>query len=72
MAGSGPAGLAAAQQLTRAGHDVTVYERDDGSVGCCVTASPSTSWRRRPSISDWPRCGPREPDSSPSARSVST
>jgi glutamate synthase (NADPH/NADH) small chain len=25
--GSGPAGLAAAQQLTRAGHDVTVYER---------------------------------------------
>jgi glutamate synthase (NADPH) small chain len=27
--GSGPAGLAAAQQLTRAGHDVTVFERDD-------------------------------------------
>ncbi|MCW2604744.1 MAG: NAD(P)H-dependent glutamate synthase small subunit, partial [Pseudonocardiales bacterium] len=27
--GSGPAGLAAAQQLTRAGHDVTVLERDD-------------------------------------------
>jgi glutamate synthase (NADPH) small chain len=27
--GSGPAGLAAAQQLTRAGHEVTVYERDD-------------------------------------------
>ena len=27
--GSGPAGLAAAQQLTRAGHDVTVHERDD-------------------------------------------
>lgn len=29
IVGSGPAGLAAAQQLTRAGHDVTVYERDD-------------------------------------------
>ncbi len=29
MVGSGPAGLAAAQQLTRAGHHVTVYERDD-------------------------------------------
>ena len=27
--GSGPAGLAAAQQLTRAGHAVTVFERDD-------------------------------------------
>jgi glutamate synthase (NADPH) small chain len=27
--GSGPAGLAAAQQLTRAGHSVTVYERAD-------------------------------------------
>ena len=27
--GSGPAGLAAAQQLNRAGHNVTVFERDD-------------------------------------------
>ena len=27
--GSGPAGLAAAQQLRRAGHQVTVFERDD-------------------------------------------
>jgi glutamate synthase (NADPH/NADH) small chain len=29
VVGSGPAGLAAAQQLTRAGHDITVFERDD-------------------------------------------
>lgn len=27
--GSGPAGLAAAQQLRRAGHDVTIFERED-------------------------------------------
>jgi len=29
VVGSGPAGMAAAQQLTRAGHEVTVIERDD-------------------------------------------
>ena len=29
IVGSGPAGLAAAQQLCRAGHDVTVYEKSD-------------------------------------------
>ncbi|MGJ0204407.1 glutamate synthase subunit beta [Leucobacter sp. gxy201] len=31
--GSGPAGLAAAQQLTRAGHTVAVYERDEEPGG---------------------------------------
>ena len=31
--GSGPAGLAAAQQLTRAGHTVAVYERADAAGG---------------------------------------
>ena len=31
--GSGPAGLAVAQQLTRAGHTVAVYERDDRPGG---------------------------------------
>lgn len=29
VVGAGPAGLAAAQQLARAGHDVTVYEKND-------------------------------------------
>jgi len=31
--GSGPSGLAAAQQLNRAGHNVTVFERDEKSGG---------------------------------------
>ena len=29
MVGAGPAGMAAAQQLARAGHDVTVFEKND-------------------------------------------
>jgi glutamate synthase (NADPH/NADH) small chain len=33
IVGSGPAGLAAAQQLNRAGHTVTVFERDDAIGG---------------------------------------
>ncbi|WP_122261044.1 glutamate synthase subunit beta [Ornithinimicrobium cerasi] len=33
VVGSGPAGLAAAQQLGRAGHTVVVYERDDAVGG---------------------------------------
>jgi glutamate synthase (NADPH/NADH) small chain len=31
--GSGPAGMAAAQQLRRAGHDVTLFERDEAAGG---------------------------------------
>ncbi|MEW6163938.1 MAG: glutamate synthase subunit beta [Pseudomonadota bacterium] len=33
VVGSGPAGLAAAQQLARAGHDVTVFEKNDAVGG---------------------------------------
>jgi len=33
VVGSGPAGLAAAQQLVRRGHDVVVFERDDAMGG---------------------------------------
>ncbi len=33
IVGSGPAGLAAAQQLNRAGHNVTVYEKSDAIGG---------------------------------------
>ena len=33
VVGSGPAGMAAAQQLARAGHDVTVFEKNNGVGG---------------------------------------
>ncbi|WP_348756112.1 glutamate synthase subunit beta [uncultured Aquincola sp.] len=33
VVGSGPAGLAAAQQLARAGHDVTLFEKNDRAGG---------------------------------------
>jgi glutamate synthase (NADPH/NADH) small chain len=40
IVGSGPAGLAAAQQLNRAGHRVTVYERDDAVGGLMTYGIP--------------------------------
>lgn len=40
VVGSGPAGLAAAQQLNRAGHQVTLYERDDVPGGLLVYGIP--------------------------------
>ncbi len=41
VVGSGPAGLAAAQQLTRAGHTVAVYERDKQPGGLLTFGIPS-------------------------------
>lgn len=40
IVGSGPAGLAAAQQLARAGHDVTVFEKDDRIGGLLCYGIP--------------------------------
>jgi glutamate synthase (NADPH/NADH) small chain len=40
VVGSGPAGLAAAQQLARAGHSVTVFERDDRIGGLLTYGIP--------------------------------
>ncbi|MEM6798654.1 MAG: glutamate synthase subunit beta [Planctomycetota bacterium] len=41
IVGSGPAGLAAAQQLRRVGHAVTVYERADRIGGLCMYGIPN-------------------------------
>ncbi|HEX5100793.1 MAG TPA: glutamate synthase subunit beta [Polyangiaceae bacterium] len=40
VVGSGPAGLAAAQQLARVGHSVTLYERDDRLGGLLTYGIP--------------------------------
>ena len=47
VVGSGPAGLAAAQQLTRAGHDVTVYERADRIGGLLRYGIPQFKMEKR-------------------------
>ncbi len=47
VVGSGPAGLAAAQQLTRAGHDVTVFERDDRIGGLLRYGIPEFKMEKR-------------------------
>jgi glutamate synthase (NADPH/NADH) small chain len=45
--GSGPSGLAAAQQLTREGHDVTVFERADAPGGLLRYGIPEFKMEKR-------------------------
>ena len=47
VVGSGPAGLAAAQQLTRAGHAVTVFEREDRIGGLLRYGIPEFKMEKR-------------------------
>jgi glutamate synthase (NADPH/NADH) small chain len=47
VVGSGPAGLAAAQQLTRAGHDVMVFERADRVGGLLRYGIPEFKMEKR-------------------------
>jgi glutamate synthase (NADPH/NADH) small chain len=47
VVGSGPSGLAAAQQLTRAGHAVTVYERADRIGGLLRYGIPEFKMEKR-------------------------
>ncbi len=46
VVGSGPAGLSAAQQLNRAGHNLTVYERDDEIGGLMKYGIPEFKFTR--------------------------
>lgn len=47
IVGSGPAGLAAAQQLTRGGHTVVVFERDDRIGGLLRYGIPEFKMEKR-------------------------
>ena len=49
--GSGPAGLAAAQQLNRAGHSVTVLEREDRPGGLLMYGIPNMKLDKREVVS---------------------
>jgi glutamate synthase (NADPH/NADH) small chain len=51
IVGSGPAGLAAAQQLARAGHDVTVFEKNDRPGGLLRFGIPDFKLDKR--LIDW-------------------
>ena len=47
VVGSGPAGLAAAQQLNRRGHSVTVFEREDRVGGLLMYGIPNMKLEKR-------------------------
>ena len=51
VVGSGPAGLAAAQQLARVGHDVTVFEKNDKIGGLLRYGIPDFKLDKR--LIDW-------------------
>jgi glutamate synthase (NADPH/NADH) small chain len=66
--GSGPAGLAAAQQLTAPGTTWWCSSAPTASAACCATASPSSRWRSATSTAASRRWRPRAPSSAPTHR----
>lgn len=54
MIGSGPAGLACADQLNKAGHCVTVYDRNDRMGGLLMYGIPKCVFL------PYPRCMPTD------------
>jgi len=59
VVGSGPAGLAAAQQLARAGHDVTVFEKNDRIGGLLRYGIPDFKMEKWLIDAASSRCKPR-------------
>jgi NADPH-dependent glutamate synthase beta subunit-like oxidoreductase len=51
VVGSGPAGLAAADQLNKVGHNVTVYERADRIGGLLMYGIPNMKLDKAPGAS---------------------
>ena len=47
VVGSGPAGLAVAEELNRSGHSVTVFERDEGPGGLMRFGVPDAKLEKR-------------------------
>ena len=72
VVGSGPSGLACAQQLTRAGHTVVVYERDDAIGGLMRYGIPNFKLDKRSSTAESSRWKPKAPCSAPAWKSART
>ena len=59
IVGSGPAGLACAQQLARAGQRFTSTRNTPRPAGFCATAFPTSRWRSITSTAASRRCRPK-------------